>query len=101
MRIITELPPSNTALRDRLIREIKTGFQFMKERERAEELEAAQQAQDLRNQKEIKGLGRCVAVIPRDQYFLAQKRYGHEEVQSTEFIRFFQKKHPELTPHKL
>jgi len=93
--------PSDRAVRDALIKEIKTGHQLYKERERKAELEAREQAKELRTQKEVKGLGRCVAVVPADDYMLLNKRYGRQEVHSKEFLSYFQKKYPELSPHKL
>lgn len=100
MHLIHSLP-SDRSIRDALIKEIKTGHQLYKERERKEELKAAHQAKELRTQKEVKGLGRCVAVVPADDYFLLNKRYGRQEVHSKEFLTYFQKKYPHLAPHKL
>jgi len=99
MNLITSLP-SDTAVRDALIKEIRTGFEFHKQRERVEELKAERQAQDLRQQKTVAGLGKCVAVIPADDFFLLKRKYGAAEVQSREFLRYFNKKFPHLSPNR-
>ena len=93
-------PPSDASVRDALIKEIKTGWEFFKQRERIRELRAAREAQDLKNQKELKGLGRCIAQIPADDYFLLRKKYGGE-VATREFMQYFQRKYPHLSPHKI
>lgn len=100
MNIITNIPPSGTAVRDALIREIKTGFQLQRERERKDELEATAQAKVLKEQKSVKNLGKCVAVIPADTYYLLNNQYGRDEVHSTEFLRYYNKKYPHLSPNK-
>jgi len=100
MHLITKLP-SDTAIRDALIKEIKTGWELNKQKERVDEIRAAHEAKVLRQQKEVKGLGRCVAQIPADTYFLLQRRYGWEEINSKEFLKHWQKTYPHLSPHKL
>ena len=91
----------NTAIRDALIREIKTGWQLNKEKERIDEIKAAHEAKVLREQKPIAGEWRCVAHIPANTYFLLEKKYGLEEVRSKEFLKDWQKRYPHLSPHKL
>ena len=100
MQLIQALP-SDQAVRDALIAEIKTGWQFMKERERLEELKAEKQAAEMRSHKSVNGLGKCVAVIPADEWHLLNKRYGHAEVHSKEFLRYFNKKFPHLSPNRI
>jgi len=100
MHIIHTLP-SDTAVRDALIKEIKTGWQLQKQLERKNEIVAAHQAKELKQAKEIQGLGRCVAHIPADTYFLLQRRYGREEIHSKEFLKDWQKRYPHLSPNKL
>lgn len=101
MHLITKLP-SDRAIRDALIKEIKTGFQLKKEMERKEELVAAKQAQELKQAKPSKELGlRCVAHMPGDLYHTLLRRYGREEVHSKEFLNHWQKNYPHLSPNKL
>ena len=50
--------------------------------------------------KTVKGLGKCVAVIPEDEFFRLQRKYGHQEVHSREFLRYFNKKFPHLSPNR-
>lgn len=61
---------------------------------------AAAQAKAMKGHRTIKGLGRCVLNLPPDAYFRALRKYGHDEVHSKGFIRYFNKKHPELCPNK-
>lgn len=100
MHLITKLP-SNAAIRDALIKEIKWGQNKQRVMEGIEERRAAEQAKALREQKPIAGEWRCVAHIPRDTYFLLEKKYGRDEVRSKEFLKDWQKRYPHLSPHKL
>ena len=54
----------------------------------------------IKGHKTIPGLGKCVAVMPAREYFRLVKRYGHHEVHSREFLSYFNKKMPELSPNK-
>jgi hypothetical protein len=102
MQLITNFPKYHDGkIHDALMRELKTGLQLKKEMERAKEIEAAQQAKELVNQREVPGLGRCVGVIPEWEFFRMQQKYGAKEVHSKEFMKYFQKKFPHLSPNKL
>ena len=46
-------------------------------------------------------LGKCIATIPAREYFRLVQQYGPEEVHSKEFLKFFQKEMPELSPNKV
>ena len=46
-------------------------------------------------------LGKCIATIPAREYFRLVQQYGTEEVHSKEFLKFFQKEMPELSPNKV
>jgi len=83
------------------MRELKTGLQFKKEIERSKELQAAEQAKALVNQKEVPGLGRCIGVIPEWEFFRMQEKYGAKEVHSKEFMQYYQKAFPHLSPNKI
>lgn len=101
MQIITKLPDVGTAARDALIREIKTGFELVKANEKKEEIIAAQQAQAMRGHRTIKGLGKCVAMMPPDEYYRLIRKFGHAEVKSKEFLRYYRKKFPHLSPNAI
>lgn len=100
--IITDLPRySNGDIEAALIKEIKTGFQLEKETERFRVQAAAQEAATFKGHKTVPGLGRMVANIPAREYFRLIKKYGRKEVHSDGFMRYFQKKFPELSPSKI
>jgi hypothetical protein len=102
MNIITQLPRySDGEVNRALIREITTGMELKKQVERKKEIEAAEQAKAHIAAKEIKGLGRCVGVIPEWEFFRMQQKYGHAEIHSKGFMKYFQKKFPHLSPNKL
>jgi hypothetical protein len=99
VQILTKLPGEG-AVRDALIKEIRTGFELVKAQEQAEEIKAAHQAKEMKGHRTIPGLGKCVAMIPPDDYFRMIKKYGRHEVHSKEFLRFFNKHYPHLSPNK-
>jgi hypothetical protein len=75
MHLITSFPKCQDGEINRaLMRELKTGLQFKKEIERSKELQAAEQAKALVNQK---------------------------EVHSKEFMKYYQKAFPHLSPNKI
>jgi hypothetical protein len=82
-------------------RELRSGVEFLKAKEKERELKAAEEAKQMRQHKEIKGLGRCVAKIPEWEFFRMHQKYGQEETHSKEFLQYFQRKFPHLAPHKL
>lgn len=101
MQIITSLPRySDGEINRALIREIQTGFQLERETEKAREAKAQAEAEALRNHRTIKGLGKCVAVIPERDYFRLIKKYSHAEVHSKEFLRYYNKAFPHLSPNR-
>ena len=101
MQIITKLPNLGTAAKDALIKEIKMGFELVKANEKKEEIVAAQQAQAMRGHRTIQGLGKCVAMMPPDEHFRLVKKFGHAEVKSKEFLRYYRKKFPHLSPNAI
>ncbi len=102
MNLITSLPRySDGQIEDALIREIKTGFQLEKATQEAREIEARAQAKAMKAHKTIKGLGKCVGVIPEREYYRLVAKYGHKEVHSKDFMRYFQKKFPSLSPNSV
>lgn len=100
MNIITELPISDRAVKDALIKEIRCGFEWIKANEKREEIKARHDAQMMKNHKTIPGLGKCVAMFPPDEYFRLCKKYGRKEVMSKDFLKFYRSKFPDLCPNK-
>lgn len=98
--IITKLPRYSDGEIDRaFMREIQNGFK----RERETEKDRVNQAR--KEAKELKGrthpvLGKPVATIPAREFFRLTKKYGHETVHSKEFLKYYNKKFPELSPNK-
>lgn len=83
-----------------LERELREGLALKKATEKKRELEAAAQAKQYREMKRLKGLGKCVAVIPPWDFFRLKQKYG-KEVHSNEFLSYFQKRFPEMSPNRL
>ena len=82
------------------MREIKTGFRLERETEQKRVTAAAKEAQKLKGTKHPV-LGRPVASIPPREYFRLIKKYGQETVHSKEFLKYYNKKFPELSPNKI
>ena len=81
------------------MREIKNGFRLERETEEKRVIAAAKEAQKLKGTKHPV-LGRPVASIPPREYFRLIKKYGHATVHSKEFLKYYNKKFPELSPNK-
>jgi len=82
------------------MKEITNGFKLEKQTEHKRVNQARKEA------KELKGtthptLGKPVATIPAREFFRLTKKYGHETVHSKEFLKYYNKKFPELTPNKI
>jgi hypothetical protein len=83
-----------------LRKEIIRSLEFEKATE-AERVNLAQaQASMIKGHKAIPGLGKCVGVMPAREYFRLIKKYGYPAVHSREFMSYFNKKMPELSPNK-
>ena len=98
------IPPKEYTEGDRALalqHEFRTGWQFLKATEEARETQARAQAQPLKSHKAIPGLGRCIRVTPEWEHFRLIQKYGRHEVHSKEFQKYYEKKFPELTPHKI
>jgi len=81
------------------MKEIKTGFKLEKATENKRVEQARKEAQKLKGTTHPT-LGKPVASIPPREYFRLIKKYGHETVHSKEFLRYYNKKFPELSPNK-
>jgi len=82
-------------------REIRTGLHLKKSMESQREAVAAAQAHGLKNHRTIPGLGKCVAVIPEWEFFRLNQKMHRNEINSKDFIRYFQRKFPHLSPNKV
>jgi hypothetical protein len=82
MDIITDLPKSFTTgeIDEAFMNEIKSGFKLEKE---TEHLRVAQ------------------ATIPARDFFRLTQKYGHDQVHSKEFLKYYNKKFPELSPNQI
>ena len=80
--------------------EITNGFKLEKETEHKRVAQAAKEAQQLKGTVHPV-LGKPVATIPPREYFRLIQKYGQETVHSKEFLKYYNKKFPELTPNKI
>tara|TARA_R110001606_G_scaffold396921_2_gene572061 strand:- start:1374 stop:1685 length:312 start_codon:yes stop_codon:yes gene_type:complete len=100
--IITELPRSFTdgELDAAFLAEIKSGFKLEKETEHLRVDQAKKEAHQMKG-KCHPTLGRPVATMPAREFFRLTNKYGHKEVHSKEFLKYFQKNFSELSPNKI
>ena len=91
---------SEEAMTDALVKELCSGRQLMETKQKFREISAAQEAETLRG-VQTGALGRAVAVVPTHEYFLIRNKYGEDAWHDREFIRDFQKFHPELSPNAI
>jgi len=80
--------------------EIKNGFKLERKTEKQRIEGAAKEARALRGTTHPT-LGKPVASIPPREYFRLIQKYGRETVHSKEFLKYYNKKFPELTPNKI
>ena len=98
LRFLLHTMISEEAMTDALVKELCSGRQLMETKQKFREISAAQEADTLRGVK-TGALGRAVAVVPTHEYFLIRNKYGEDAWHDREFIRDFQKFHPELSPN--
>ena len=100
MNIITAVPKySDGEVNRAFMREIKTGFRLEKETEKARTDIARKESSELKGRSHPV-LGKPVAVIPHREFFRMVNNYGHETVHSTPFLKYLNKKHPDLSPNR-
>tara|TARA_R100001015_G_C4629446_1_gene190312 strand:+ start:1497 stop:1802 length:306 start_codon:yes stop_codon:yes gene_type:complete len=100
MNIITKIPTySDGEVNQAFMREIQMGFKMERAKEEDRRNQAAREAKTNVG-KTHPVLGKCVANIPAREYFRMVKNYGVETVTSTEFLKYYNKKFPELSPNK-
>ena len=99
--IITSVPRYSDGEVDRaFMKELLTGFELERKTEGKREMQARKEAHELRG-KAHPTLGRPVATMPAREFFRLTKKYGHEQVHSKEFLQYYNKKFPELSPNKI
>ena len=81
------------------MKEIQNGFNLEKQTEQKRVAQAAKEAQALKGTVHPI-LGKPVATIPAREYFRLTQKYGQETVHSKEFLKYYNKKFPELSPNK-
>jgi|TARA_R100000081_G_C4815619_1_gene174743 hypothetical protein len=98
--IITAVPKYSDGEVDRaFMNEIINGFQLERETEKDRCKQIQKEASELRG-KTHPVLGKPVASMPAREFFRLVEKYGHETVHSKEFLQYYNKKFPELSPNK-
>lgn len=98
--IITSIPRYSDGEVDReFMKELENGFEIERRQEGQREMQARKEAHELRG-KTHPVLGKPVATMPAREFFRLTKKYGHEQVHSKEFLQYYNKKFPELSPNK-
>ena len=82
------------------MREIKNGFKLEKQTEKARVDQAAKEAQQLKGTTHPT-LGKPIATMPAREFFRLTSKYGHDEVHSKGFLKYYNKKFPELSPNQI
>ena len=101
MEIITKLPRYLDGEVDRaFMREIQRGFEIEK---RTEHHRVNQARKEAHQEKGVTHpvLGKCVATMPAREFFRLTKKYGHKEVHSKNFLKYYNKKFTDLSPNKI
>jgi hypothetical protein len=81
--------------------EIHNGFRLEKQTEQNEGCTGSQRSPSTERGQTHPILGKPVATIPAREYFRLTQKYGQETVHSKEFLKYYNKKFPELTPNKI
>ena len=102
MDIITNIPRSFTdgEVDAAFLAEIKNGFKLEKETEHLRVAQAKREANQLKG-KTHPTLGKPVATMPAREFFRLTSKYGHDQVYSKEFLKYYNKKFPELSPNQI
>lgn len=102
MEIITQVPKySDGEVNAALMREIRLGFNRERVTEGIRIKKASEYAQGFRDSKEVPGLGKHVAAMPARDYYRLVQKYGHQEVHSDDFLRYFGRKMPGMVSTKI
>ena len=82
------------------MQEIKNGFKMERKTEKNRVDQAVKEATELKGTTHPT-LGKPVATIPPREYFRLVQKYGQETVHSKEFLKYYQRKFPQLSPNKI
>jgi hypothetical protein len=82
------------------MKEITNGFKLEVATENKRVEQARKEAHELKG-KTHPTLGKPVATMPAREFFRLTKKYGHETVHSKEFLKYYNKKFPDLSPNKI
>jgi hypothetical protein len=92
---------SDGEIHEAFLQELKTGRELQKATEKKRAAKAAKDGVDQRGVKNPVMGGKCVASMPMREFLQLVKKYGHAEVHSRKFIKYFNQRFPELTPNKI
>lgn len=99
-QIITKLPRYSDGEVDRaFMKEIMTGFEIERRTEH-ERVAIARKDAKKHVGKTHPIFGKCVATMPAREYFRLSNIYGDKEIKSQEFLQYYNKKFPDLSPNK-
>lgn len=84
-----------------LERELRTGLKLKQATELERQKQAAIEAHEYKGHRSVKGLGKMIGVMPDWEFFRLVQKYGHATVHSKDFLKFFQRKFPDLAPNRL
>jgi hypothetical protein len=82
------------------MQEIKNGFKMERKTEQSRVDQATKEATALKGTTHPT-LGKPVATLPPREYFRLVQKYGQETVHSKEFLKYYQRKFPQLSPNKI
>ncbi len=100
MQVVNQQGISDEEVNNALMQEIQASLHEEKHTEQDRYNQARKDASSNVG-KEHPLLGRCVATMPPREYFRLIKKYGHAEVHSKEFLKYFQNKFSDLSPNKI
>lgn len=83
-----------------LEREFRSGVKLKEALEEQRVVAAAKEAEQYRGGRTTP-IGKHIAEIPAWEFFNMQRKYGHQEVHSKDFMKYFQKKFPHLSTAKV
>jgi len=100
MQVVNQQGISDEEVNNALMQEIQASLHEEKHTEK-DRYDQAREDASSNVGKEHPLLGRCVATMPPREYFRLIKKYGHAEVHSKEFLKYFQNKFSDLSPNKI
>ena len=100
MQVVNQQGISDEEVNNALMQEIQASLHEEKHTEK-DRYDQARKDASSNVGKEHPLLGRCVATMPPSEYFRLIKKYGHAEVHSKEFLKYFQNKFSDLSPNKI